>query len=314
MNDAAPRDEAFEGRALVAAFGDRDAARRAARQLHEEGFHRIWLGVTNPTRDTADAGGTGVAVEPDDDSLGNRIGRFFSGENNARSLHSELLRHGVDQNAAATIERSLTPGSTVLTLDGSNHPELAANIVEQCGGYILSGETFGTSDATEASTDTATGTATARTGEGEGRRGSEILGYRQPERYARGEEIDEEQRLRLRAERLQIAKQREEAGVATVGKDVIEKTNEVDVPVVREELFVERRSIDAAENVDADTTPIEQSDAIRIPLVRERVVVTKRPVVTDEYVVGKRQVTDTQHVSETTREEKLAVDEGATRP
>jgi uncharacterized protein (TIGR02271 family) len=54
---------------------------------------------------------------------------------------------------------------------------------------------------------------------------------------------------------------------------------------------------------------VTEGERIRIPLMREQAVVTKRPVVVEEVVIGKRQVAETQRVSETTREEKLRVDE-----
>ncbi len=303
------RDDAYEGRALVAAFPDRDAAHDAAHRLQAEGFHRIWLGITHPA-DAADDldrtsppvdGETGtndnVVVETANDSFGDRIGRFFNGRSGQRGLHDELVRHGVDAGAAASIERSIAPGSAILTLDGSNHPEMAAHIVEDCGGHLLAGEGFDeVADRTTPSTK-------------DDLRGSDVLGYGEPTKYARGAEIDEERRIRLRTERLDVAKQRESAGVASVGTDVVAKQNEMDVPVMHEELFVERRATSATDSARADTTAIGETATISIPLMRERVVVTKRPVVTDEYVIGKRQVGETQHISETTREEKLVVDD-----
>jgi uncharacterized protein (TIGR02271 family) len=92
---------------------------------------------------------------------------------------------------------------------------------------------------------------------------------------------------------------------------------EVDVPTIREELFVERRPVseNAADGITAgtDATPIvTEGEVIRVPLMREQVVVTKRPVVTEEVVIGKRQVTETQHVSETTHEETLKVNDATT--
>ena len=43
------------------------------------------------------------------------------------------------------------------------------------------------------------------------------------------------------------------------------------------------------------------AETIRVTLNEERVIVNKGPVVTEEVVVGKRRVDDTQHVSETIR-------------
>lgn len=280
-------DQAYEGRALVAAFGSSDQARDAARRLHDEGFRRIWIGTTAVAED-------GTRVAEGGESLGDRIGRFFSGESQERTLYDELVRHGVADGEARRLDMMLPARSAVLTVDGHNHPELAAQIVEDAGGHVVAGETFGADDA--AIDETQAGAAPLR--------GSGVLGYGDASRFARGENVDEQRRIRLREERLNVDKQSRVLGEARITKDVVEHRQDVDVPVVHEELFVERRPV--AETVD-DAGPITEGETIRIPLMREEVVVTKRPVVTGEVVVGKRRVTETQHVGGTTREERVQV-------
>ena len=122
--------------------------------------------------------------------------------------------------------------------------------------------------------------------------------------------IDESTRLQLREERLRVDKSRVDRGVATVGTDVVTETQSLDVPFMREELFIERRP---ANGSTASSTPeMGSAETIRVPLSEERVIVNKVPVVTEEVVVGKRRVDDTQHVSETIRRETLNIaDAGA---
>lgn len=315
----AARDDAFEGRALVAAFADRESAHDAAGRLKDEGFHRIWIGVTHAADDSSEGGryappsenaGQMTVSSDEGGSVFAKIGRFFSGESGERTLYDELVRHGVAESEARRIDGSLEPNSAILTLDGANHPELAAQIVEACGGHVLAGESFGSYAGSGAAayddTTLANDTASRDT-----LRGSQVLGYGDAAQYARGEQIDDERRIQLREERLNIDKRRESAGEATIGKEVVENRQDVDVPVVREELFVERRPVAQRDVTATDTTPIREGETIRVPLMREEVSVTKRPVVTEEAVIGKRTVTDTQHVSETTRSERLKVDDGA---
>jgi uncharacterized protein (TIGR02271 family) len=240
-------------------------------------------------------------VKPEGETLGERIQRFFTGESGGRRLDDELIRHGVAEAEARRIDRSLEPNSAILTVDGSNHPELAAHIIEETGGHIVAGESFTAATGTSPTTSPSPTTA-------EPARGSSALGYGEPSRYARGESIDESRRLQLREERLNVEKRQVPAGEVEVGKEVVENTQRVDVPTIREELFIERREPSRATQADA-AEGIGQGESIRIPLMREQVVVTKRPVVTGEYVVGKRQVEETQGVSETTREERLTVDD-----
>lgn len=297
------RDEVYEGRALVAVFGDRDAARGAAKQLHDEGFRRTWIGVTGrsdrPSAERADTGRR-TMVETDAETLGEKIGRFFSGESGDRTLYRELVRHGVAEPEARRLDGALQPNCAILTVDGSNHPEMAARILESAAGQIIAGEAFATSGMASSS---------EQAPSGEMMRGSSVLGYGDAAQYARGEQIDEARRLHLREERLNVEKQRVSGGEVNVGKEVVEHPQEIDVPTIREELFIERMSAPAEARTTEAAGPIGESEAITIPLMREQVIVTKRPVVTGEYVVGKRQVSDSEHVSETTREERLTVND-----
>ncbi len=314
------RDEAYEGRALVAAFPDRESAHQAAHRLHDEGFGRTWIGVTHSAADPDDAstsavtsGGQTQVTSDEGDSLGAKIGRFFSGESGERTLYDELVRHGVAATEARRIDGSLAPNSAILTVDGHNHPELAAQIVESNGGHVLAGEAFGSGTATGALAGAAAGTtgaydaATDATTGTTGLRGSQVLGYGDASQYARGESIDEQRRIQLREERLSIDKQRVSAGEVQITKDVVEHQQDIDVPVIREELFVERRPVSETTADAGEIGEIGQGETIRVPLMREQVAVTKRAVVTGEVVVGKREVTENQSVSETTREEKLRV-------
>ena len=290
-NDSTQSDFAHNGRALVAIFADRDSARAAIHRLHDEGFERPWLGVTKQGSSTSNV----TQIESDDDGPMGAIGRFFTGESGGHPLHAELLRHGVSESAARQLDTQLPANGCVLTVDGSNHPELAAQVIEENGGHVVAGESFASNapaDAREYTT------------------GTSALGYGDAAQTARGEAITGEQRVKLREERLTINKESVNVGEATIAKDVVSHQQDVDVPIYHEELYIERRPV--TETNAPDTTPIGAGEMIRIPLMREQVQVSKRVVQTGEVAVGKRQVQDTQHIRETIREEKLVVDDAAT--
>jgi uncharacterized protein (TIGR02271 family) len=121
-------------------------------------------------------------------------------------------------------------------------------------------------------------------------------------------DLTDEQRLRLREERLQVDKERVQTGEVHVEKDVVEEERSVDVNVSHDEVYVERRKVDG-QAVDGDTGPIvDDNDDIRIPITEERLEVTKKPVVTEELVVGKRKVEDTETVRDTVKREEAHVD------
>jgi uncharacterized protein (TIGR02271 family) len=112
--------------------------------------------------------------------------------------------------------------------------------------------------------------------------------------------------LRLREEELSTRKTSVETGAVHLGKDVVEEERELDVPVSREEVYVERRPVDRR----AADRPIEagQTETIRVPVREEHVEVEKQPVVYEEVAVGKRVTQDTERVSDTVRREELRVD------
>ena len=146
---------------LVAVFADRQGAHEVARTLRDESFYEIWIGVILPD----------ASLKSENTSLGARVGRLFKGDVDGRTLAETLQRHGVSPAETQRIERKLEPDDVVLTVDGSNHPELAARIIEDGGGNIICC-------------------------------GLELLGYADPAEFARGRRIDDGALTRLRNQRL----------------------------------------------------------------------------------------------------------------
>lgn len=120
----------------------------------------------------------------------------------------------------------------------------------------------------------------------------------------------EEERLRLHEERLHVNKDRVQTGEVNVGKHTVENEQSIDVPVEREEIYVERRPVNEEVN-GATADAYQEGDNIHIPLTEERVNVSKTDVVSEEIVVGKKKVQDTETVRETVRKEEADIDEGA---
>ena len=91
-----------------------------------------------------------------------------------------------------------------------------------------------------------------------------------------GQSGESQQSMQLREEELQARRTPVEAGQVTSGKEVVTEQRSVDVPVTREEVFVERKAVDRA----ADR-PIDSSNqrSVEVPVHEERVEVQKQPVV-----------------------------------
>ncbi|WP_240465098.1 YsnF/AvaK domain-containing protein, partial [Mammaliicoccus sciuri] len=115
--------------------------------------------------------------------------------------------------------------------------------------------------------------------------------------------VDEES-VQLHEERLNVDKENVETGEASVDKHVVEGEQEFDVPVEREEVTIERRPVN--EKVDEDFNA-NDDDSVHIPLHEERVKVDKENVVSEEIVIKKNKVQDTEHVSEKVRHEEADI-------
>jgi uncharacterized protein (TIGR02271 family) len=111
-------------------------------------------------------------------------------------------------------------------------------------------------------------------------------------------------------ERLTVDKQAQKTGEVHVGKHVVEEEQSVDVPVTREEVHMERRSVDRPASGDAI-----RDDSIDVPVYEERVETGKEARVVEELEVGKTAKTDTKRVSDTVRREEFDIDDdsGTTR-
>jgi uncharacterized protein (TIGR02271 family) len=78
---------------------------------------------------------------------------------------------------------------------------------------------------------------------------------------------------------------------------------------MREELVIERHPISDSSSQQPDQptgkiVEIGEGETIRIPLRAEQVTAMKQPVVVEEVILGKRQVQETQHVSDMVQREE----------
>lgn len=114
---------------------------------------------------------------------------------------------------------------------------------------------------------------------------------------------DIETRIPVLEERLNVSK-RTSTAEATITKEPMTETKEVEVPVTHEELTIERRPASDATTAER---PVQSKTEIKVPLTREEVEVTKEPYVKEEVVVKKEPVTETRNVSERVTSERVNV-------
>ena len=102
---------------------------------------------------------------------------------------------------------------------------------------------------------------------------------------------------------MRVHKERVSRGDVRLRKEVVSEKQNIEVPVTREELVIERVPGEGRDAAGAKVGSGEKE--IRVPLTEERVQVEKKPVGNEEVRVGKRQVQDTKRVSDEVRHEEL---------
>ena len=121
--------------------------------------------------------------------------------------------------------------------------------------------------------------------------------------------VDEEDlKVQRTEEELRAGTREREAGVIKVRKKVETDREQVRVPKRREEVSVDRVPVEgeAAESEIGD-------DEVRVPVVEEEVVVEKRPVIKEEVRVRKDVVEDEEVVEEDVRKEEVDIDDQTER-
>ena len=127
----------------------------------------------------------------------------------------------------------------------------------------------------------------------------------------RGGDLEDEDELRVQRseEELRAGTREREAGSVNVRKRVRTDRERLRVPKRREEVSVERVP---AEEISASGSDIGE-DEIRVPVVEEEVVVEKRPVVREELRIRKDVVEDEEVVEEEVRREEVEIDDETER-
>jgi len=117
-------------------------------------------------------------------------------------------------------------------------------------------------------------------------------------------DTEEEASIPLTEERLDVSKKSQE-NQATITKRPVKETKTIEVPVTREEISIEKRSPTSGSETEAQSSPIQSEEEIKIPLRKEEVEVTKKPYVKEEVAVKKKKVTDKRKVTEDVTSEEL---------
>lgn len=117
-------------------------------------------------------------------------------------------------------------------------------------------------------------------------------------------ENSQEQKLTLRKEELDLAKNKVDIGKVEFGKEIVEEQQTINVPLVHEEVVVERKSV----NEPSEEPIIEGDDEnFTLSVGEERVEVGKHTVVTGEVKAHKREIEENRQVTETVKHEEARI-------
>jgi len=93
-----------------------------------------------------------------------------------------------------------------------------------------------------------------------------------------------------------------------VTKNVVEETKTIEVPVMREEVRIERHAASDT-TASGDHPDAFSGESISVPVMEEQVEVRKVPRAVEEIEISKVQTQDTEVVSDTVRKEQVDIDQ-----
>lgn len=263
-------DKCLRDNTAFGLFHDESSAERAIQQLSAAGFDKRKIGVAAAQR-TKGAG------------FLDRVRSLFSAderdEYTGRDAFDTLEYMCVPPSERASYEDALRSGAILVSAEaeGARRAE-AQRIIDEAGGL--------NADRLQLSSS------------------GERAGRADLDRGARAGD-QEQYRIALLGEALQVHKERVERGAVRLRKDVVTENQTVQVPVTREEVVINRREATGEAPARAE---FGDDREIRVPVSEERVNVEKRPTVREEVEVGKRKIQDTKQVSADVRREELNVD------
>lgn len=310
-NDIQVKDD---GSTVVGLFQDQPSAERAIQRLTAAGFTEQQIGVAIRDREQQDqlteSTGTQAAQDATKGAVGGGVvggvigllagvgalaipgvGPIIAGGALASTLAGAgvgaaaggllgaLVGMGVPEEDARHFEEGFQRGGILVTVQAGERADLARQALTDVGADL--------GPSRRDFQDQAAGTAA---GAGAG--------------YESRDRAEGTERLELHEEELEVDTRQVEAGEVRVRKEVHTEQRNIEVPVTREEVVIERHPASGRE-VTGQTLGDEE---VRIPLMEEEVDVQKRTVVREEIEVGKRPVQETRTVSDTVRREEASVE------
>lgn len=306
---------------IVGVFEDPSAAGRAVDELERAGFREDQIGFARRDGE-ASRGGTGLAEGGTQAGEGASAGALTGGVVGgligaaaaglipgigpvlaggilastlggaafgaaAGGLLGALTGMGVPEEDARYYEDELQSGRTLVTVTGDGRLSEANAILRRYGAYDVE---------TQGGRGPAVDHATPGTVGRPARMRQDVAPRREPAAPVRRENGAT---IELREEELVARKERVRTGEVDVHKEVAAEEKTLEVPIVREQVVVEHHPVAPR----LSDRPITQGHVIEVPVHEEAVSIEKQAVVYEELSIGKREVRETERVSDTLRRE-----------
>lgn len=275
---------------IVAYFPNHADAENAIEDLQDAGFRSDQIGSSYEDYEM-DAEGTDDSRHTDHRSFWQKVRDFFSGEsedNREQRTGEESSWYDRGYTVPEQYRDRLSAGGGLISVRTDSRITEAEEILTSNNGQI--DREFATEWRQQPTGTQAQGTGMESSMQTEG------AGTQK-----------ESRRIQLLSEVLRVQKERVRREEVKLRKEVRTETQNVQVPVTREEIVIERTPVTGERPA---TGSIGTDKEVRVPLSEERVRVEKVPVVREEVRVGKKPVSETQNVSDQVRREELEV-EGA---
>jgi len=256
-----------ESLVVAALFSNRNVAEAAIKDLKEEGFSSDQIAVSFAGSNAHLSDESWNAETDEHRSFWQKVEDFFSGHEPQRKTASTGVSAGPSLAIPTSYQSRIRSGEVLVAVYDTSRLNDAEEILRDHGGSIES--SFAEQQRSV---------------------GKDVAG-------------DETQRLQLVSEVLRVRKERVPQGEVRLRKEVRTEQQNIQVPVSREELVIER-----AEGTGSANRGIGTDQEIRVPLSEEQVRVEKQPVVREEVKVGKRRVEEVRNVGDQVRHEELHVE------
>nr|WP_251860157.1 YsnF/AvaK domain-containing protein [Clostridium sp. Marseille-Q2269] len=110
---------------------------------------------------------------------------------------------------------------------------------------------------------------------------------------------DNNVKMKLREEQMQISKSKIETGKVSIHKETSTVEKNITVPIKRQEIVIEKTVFDPKFKDKSHS----HTETIRIPIMEERIDIRKRPVNLEKVSVSNHKYKDVKHITEKLKKE-----------